>query len=148
MMLREDEGDRCQRLWQAVLVQALLDAVALPPPPRRGMARWSEWNLRRAMTIRAEARRWLAGAEMPLVDVCALAGIDPDQYRARALEMMRESDSDEEAGPATVDGAIAPSRRTVRACLRALRELGDARNGPRGQAENAGHPGRNGLVLH
>lgn len=68
-------------LWVAVITNAINDATGWPP----GAARQHE-----AERMRREARQWLTEGSMDFIDVCCLAGIDPDALREAMLRLEAE----------------------------------------------------------
>ena len=68
-----------QKLWQAVVNQALVDAVARPsgdPAQRRRMEH-----------DRDEARTWLLGNSADFFRVCDMAGYAPSYVRKGAIQL-------------------------------------------------------------
>lgn len=81
--LKEHDGDaetvRGRTIWLAVIYQALEDATT-----KRDATHAVE---------RAQARAWLSGMGKDFREVCALAGVEPDQVRARAQHMITQADA-------------------------------------------------------
>lgn len=71
-----------QQLWQAVLLQAMSDAMGntmpLSPPQKK--------------VAIAEARSWFDHANVDFREVCAAAGFDPERVRRYALKLIAEAD--------------------------------------------------------
>ncbi|MET0155740.1 MAG: hypothetical protein ABW189_06530 [Rickettsiales bacterium] len=64
----EEEGIKCRRLWQKVLLQAEMDAR-------------SEVNSAQRRAAKTHARAWLTSRDKDFIYICALAGLDPDLTR-------------------------------------------------------------------
>jgi thiamine monophosphate kinase len=77
---------RCQRLWQAVILQSLRDACATLPKKRKDRHSASERHA--AEQARNAARRWLLKGGKDFETVCQAANIPAEyvQRRARDLE--------------------------------------------------------------
>lgn len=81
--LKEHDGDaeniRGRSIWLAVIYQALEDATTTKHAT--------------APVERAQARAWLSSMGKDFREVCALAGVEPDQIRARAQHMIAQADA-------------------------------------------------------
>ncbi len=62
-------------LWAAVITQAMMDALS------RCKKSDSQYN-------RSEAMRWLTGNSKDFIDVCLLAGLNPDYVRQKAKKSL------------------------------------------------------------
>lgn len=96
---------RARRLFQAVVSNALVDAVApdrkysLKPPKRKKGEADDAYELRTALRLefrrasanadRTSARRWLTGNGEDFRMIATLAGYEPDAIRERSLKLER-----------------------------------------------------------
>ena len=71
------------KLWQAVLLQALLDCGNLSKSLHSS---WPDWKHRQ---IAEEAKGWFKNADQDFEDVCALAEIDSRLIRKFAMRVAR-----------------------------------------------------------
>jgi hypothetical protein len=71
------------RLWQSVVLQALLDCGNLS---RSLNASWPDWKHRQ---IAEEARNWIRVADDDFYDVCSLAQLDPRLIRKFGMRVSR-----------------------------------------------------------
>ena len=90
-----DPGER--RLWQAVLIRAIQDAVWIDQYPTNKHTGEVLWFGRRiakqtAHRIRDEAVLWLLTDNRDFVYVCDMAGFTPSVVRQGAQKMMEASD--------------------------------------------------------
>lgn len=83
-----------QRLWGAVILQAIRDMQWVDPnpngPPNEGLTngmRRLDW-----VRIRDEALVWLIYDEVGFPRACELAGLDPDYMRRKIRKLVEASD--------------------------------------------------------
>lgn len=67
-----------QKLWQAVLLRAFLDAT------KNYSRRRGKWTDTRVSNDTSKAKRWLTGYNRDFHTVCTLAGFDANAVRASA----------------------------------------------------------------
>ena len=83
----EDETRGCGELWAAVILQALADAQGRSRAVR-GDHRDDDGNV---IDVQAEALEWFTDAGPDFLEVCDLAGMNPDVVRRVALNPLPES---------------------------------------------------------
>ena len=101
------DADRAQRLFQAVVTQALIDATSDPKLNTRPIKRKPDHDdiqharrvklienqrkakLHKALQERGEARRWLLLDEASFPEIVSLAGYNPDDIRERSKKLAR-----------------------------------------------------------
>ena len=71
------------KLWQAVILQAVHDAVS-------SVRIRDKSQMRKAIMIRDECRDWLLKGSKDFRLVCTLAGLDPDDVRDMAQSLSRK----------------------------------------------------------
>lgn len=92
-----------RKLWAAVILQAIKDALWVDPdpsgPPNEGLTN----GLRRIdwVRIRDEALVWLIYDEVGFKRACDLAGFDPDYLRRKVRAFLGD-----ENGTPTIDGIL------------------------------------------
>ena len=99
---RHDTISGEQRLWTAVIIRALTDALWRDDNPDGDLSA-KVWffgdgiRRRRANTIRDESIFWLTTPNRHFIDVCLMAGLEPDLVRVKAKELLDAAETDEEA---------------------------------------------------
>lgn len=116
-------ADAAQRMWGAVILRAIADAVWVDPNPTGSVSeKISFWAtvVRRgtANRMRDEAVFWFTLPNDNFREVCLHAGVDPDNVRRLAMRAMESSDEDKARLAAAADLS-----------LRDLRPPGELRRG-------------------
>ncbi len=84
MLIQRDE-----RLWAAVIAQAIADATMVIAAPKPGASRARLTELAAKAQARREARDWLLFDDMDFEAVCAGADMCPVAVREYARRMLR-----------------------------------------------------------
>lgn len=99
---RHDELSGERRMWAAVLIRALSDALWRDENPD-GSSLQFVWffsdsiRRRQATRIRDEAIFWLTMPNRHFSDVCLLAGLDPDSVRQKSRKVLDGAKTNAEA---------------------------------------------------
>lgn len=139
-----EELRRCQRLWQAVLIQQVSDAAYAAPEPRADAPTYKVMEHRARLYHRAKARHWFAHHPRCVEEVCELAGFPASSVARRIDAVLRAADEAQIKGRLAAHGenAVAP-------LLRALRRAGYAwSQRRRGEPRYYTRRARSRLVLH
>lgn len=117
-----------QRLWAAVIFQALKDALMPDPPPGGGARDMMSSGIRRAEVGRARdiAIVWLLSDREGFPRACDLAGVEPVEVRRLARSLI-ESGADASSIPATFDVGAADREADLQ--MREVRCAGKLRRG-------------------
>lgn len=99
---RHDSVEPEQRLWAAVIVRAITDALWRDENPNgspRDFVTFFSQSIRRrqANQIRDEAIFWLTMPNATFADRCIRAGLDPDMVRSKVRKMLDGADTDTKA---------------------------------------------------
>lgn len=106
-----DAAESAQRMWGAVIVRAIADAIWVDPNPAGSSSeKISFWatKMRRhqANRLRDEAVFWFTFDSQNFREVCSNAGIDPDTVRRLARRAMESSNEDKARLAASADVSL------------------------------------------